>query len=76
MKSIIRKLTPESYFQSYASLMKIGFPVLVTQLGVIIVNFADTMMVGMYGLNELAASALSTPYSSLSRSCLWVLPEE
>lgn len=57
MKSIIRKLTPESYFQSYKSLIKIGFPVLVTQLGVILVNFADTMMVGMYGLNELAASA-------------------
>lgn len=57
MKGIIRKLTPETYLQSYASLLKIGFPVLITQLGIIIVNFADTMMVGAYGLNELAASA-------------------
>nr|QIM10866.1 MATE family efflux transporter [uncultured Muribaculaceae bacterium] len=30
---------------------------LVTQLGIILVSFADTMMVGAYGLNELAASA-------------------
>lgn len=30
---------------------------LVTQVGIIIVSFADTMMVGAYGLNELAASA-------------------
>ena len=57
MKGIIRKLTPETYLQSYASLLKIGFPVLVTQIGVIVVSFADTMMVGAYGLDELAAAA-------------------
>ena len=47
----------ESYLSSYKSLLRLGFPVLITQLGVIIVSFADTMMVGAYGLNELAASA-------------------
>ncbi|MCH5232020.1 MAG: MATE family efflux transporter [Muribaculaceae bacterium] len=47
----------ESYLSAYKSLLKIGFPVLVTQIGVIIVSFADTMMVGAYGLDELAASA-------------------
>lgn len=45
------------YPEAYRSLIKIGTPVLVTQLGVILVSFADTMMVGAYGLNELAASA-------------------
>ena len=30
---------------------------LVTQLGIIVVSFADTMMVGAYGLDELASSA-------------------
>lgn len=39
------------------SLLKLGLPVLVTQVGIIIVSFADTMMVGAYGINELAASA-------------------
>lgn len=47
----------ESFFQSYLSLIRLGLPVLVTQLGIIVVSFADTMMVGAYGLNELAASA-------------------
>ena len=47
----------EGYLASYKSLLKIGFPVLITQIGIIIVSFADTMMVGAYGLNELAASA-------------------
>lgn len=56
-KKLIKKFTPETYFESYVSLLKLGLPVLVTQLGVILVNFADTMMVGAYGLNELAASA-------------------
>ncbi|MCH5225551.1 MAG: MATE family efflux transporter [Muribaculaceae bacterium] len=46
-----------SYFSTASELLKLGFPVLVTQLGVIAVSFADTMMVGAYGLNELAASA-------------------
>lgn len=56
-KKLIKKLTPETYIESYVSLLKLGFPVLVTQLGVILVSFADTMMVGAYGLDELAASA-------------------
>ncbi|MCH5238735.1 MAG: MATE family efflux transporter [Muribaculaceae bacterium] len=46
-----------SYFQTVKNLIKLGFPVLVTQVGIIAVSFADTMMVGAYGLNELAASA-------------------
>ena len=45
------------YFQTVRSLLKLGIPVLVTQVGIIIVSFADTMMVGAYGINELAASA-------------------
>ena len=55
MEAQINKL--ESYGTTYRGLLKLGFPVLITQLGVIVVSFADTMMVGAYGLNELAASA-------------------
>lgn len=47
----------QKYVEIAGSLLKLGFPVLVTQVGIIIVSFADTMMVGAYGLNELAASA-------------------
>lgn len=46
------KLTKE-----YKDLLRLGAPVAVTQLGVLIVSFADTMMVGAYGTDELAAAA-------------------
>lgn len=41
----------------YNALVKLGLPVLVTQLGIITVSFADTVMVGMAGTRELAAAA-------------------
>lgn len=47
----------KNYKEAYKALFKLGLPVLVTQIGVIIVGFADTMMVGAYGVNELAAAA-------------------
>lgn len=56
-KGVIRKLKPETYGKAYLSLAKLGMPVMVTQVGVILVNFADTMMIGAYGVNELAAAA-------------------
>lgn len=45
------------YIPHYRELIRLGLPVLVTQLGVIVVSFADTMMVGAYGLPELGAAA-------------------
>ena len=58
MKSIAeRSRFWRNYRAEWGELLKLGFPVLLTQLGVIVVSFADTMMVGAYGVNELAASA-------------------
>ena len=45
------------YSGEYKALVRLGAPVLLTQVGVICVSFADTMMVGLYGVNELAAAA-------------------
>lgn len=45
------------YKKEYKSLFKLGLPVLVTQLGIIVVSFADTMMVGRYGVDDLASAA-------------------
>lgn len=36
--------------------MKLGLPIMIGQLGVIVLSFADTMMVGRYGTAELAAA--------------------
>lgn len=45
------------YKAEYKNLVKLGLPVMVTQLGVIVVSFADTMMVARCGTSELAAAA-------------------
>lgn len=45
------------YASEYKSLLRLGGPVLVTQIGIILVTFIDTAMVGAYGVPELAASA-------------------
>lgn len=57
METLISTQGDRQYFRIVKNLLKLGLPVLVTQLGIISVSFADTMMVGAYGLNELAASA-------------------
>ena len=43
--------------QTVKALARLGLPVLVTQLGAILVGFADTLMIGKYGTDELAAAA-------------------
>lgn len=47
----------KAYRREYSNLWKLGIPVLVTQIGIIVVSFADTIMVGTYGTEELAAAA-------------------
>ena len=48
---------PRLLFSEYRALARLGFPVLITQLGIITVSFADTMMVGAYGTPELGAAS-------------------
>ncbi len=45
------------YKAEYKNLVRLGLPVVITQLGIIVVSFADTMMVARCGTAELAASA-------------------
>lgn len=55
------KLTPAElkrrYGREYKALLRLGVPVLITQVGIMAVNFADTIMVGAYGTDELASAA-------------------
>lgn len=55
MKAI--KAIPDTYKSEYRQLLSLGAPVLVTQAGIIVVSFADTMMVGAHSTDELAAAA-------------------
>ena len=42
----------------YRELLSIGFPIIIGQLGTIILGFADTLMIGHHSTSELAAAGL------------------
>ncbi len=42
----------------YRELLSIGIPVIIGQLGTIVLGFADTLMIGHHGTQELAAAGL------------------
>ena len=46
-----------SYREHYKELLRLGFPIVVGQLGVILVSFADTFMVGWHGTEDLGAAS-------------------
>ena len=45
------------YRRDYVSLLRLGLPILVGQLGMIVVGFADNIMVGHYSTNALASAS-------------------
>ncbi len=45
------------YSNYYGSILKLGFPILVSQLGMIVVAFADNIMVGRYSTEALASAS-------------------
>lgn len=51
------KHTFSIYKSHYKATIKLGWPILVGQLGVIVVGFADTLMVGRYNTDALAAAS-------------------
>lgn len=47
----------KKYLPHYRSLIKLGLPIIIGQLGVIVLSIADTMMVGRFGTDELGAAS-------------------
>lgn len=45
------------YTSQYKPLLQLGFPIIIGQIGVIVLNFADTLMIGHHTTDELAAAA-------------------
>ncbi|MCD8289921.1 MAG: MATE family efflux transporter [Prevotella sp.] len=45
------------YSPHYRSLVKLGVPIVMGQIGNIVLGFADTLMIGHHSLNELAAAS-------------------
>ncbi len=54
---IRQRFTAAGYWREVKALLRLGTPILMTQVGIVVVSFADTMMVGHYGTAELAAAA-------------------
>lgn len=54
----MKKTTKVTLKHYYKELLQIGLPVVIGQLGTIILGFADTLMIGRYGTDELAAAGL------------------
>ena len=42
----------------YKPLLEIGIPIVIGQLGTVILGFADTLMIGHHSTSELAAAGL------------------
>ena len=54
----------------YGATLRLGLPIAVGQLGVIIMGFADTMMVGRYSTEALAAASFA---NSVLNLCTFML---
>lgn len=52
-----RSRTDSQFLADYRKILKLGFPVLVSQIGIIIVGFADNIMVGNYSTEALASAS-------------------
>lgn len=59
------------YRQNYKAIIKLGLPILIGQLGMIIVGFADNIMVGQYSTEALAsASFVNNVFNVAILACL------
>ena len=59
------------YKANYGAIIKLGIPILIGQLGTIIVGFADTIMVGQYSTESLAsASFVNNLFYTANFACM------
>lgn len=59
------------YRESYVTILKLGFPILLGQVGMIIVAFADNIMVGRYSTPALAsASFVNNVFNMALMACM------
>lgn len=59
------------YNENYSAIIKLGIPILIGQLGTIVVGFADTIMVGRYSTEALAsASFVNNLFYTANFACM------
>lgn len=55
-----------AYKEHYKETVKLGVPIMLGQLGIIVVGFADNIMVGHHSTNELAAASFVNNFFNLA----------
>lgn len=61
----------KQYLSDYKQIVRLGFPIIVGQAGMIVVGFADNIMVGRYTTEALsAASFVNNVFNMASLACL------
>ncbi len=71
LKNIHMSFRISDYTGHYPALIKLGLPILVSQLGMIVVGFADNIMVGHYSTPSLAsASFVNNVFNIAILACL------
>ena len=55
-----------AYKEHYKDTIRLGVPIMLGQLGIIIVGFADNIMVGHHSTNELAAASFVNNFFNLA----------
>ena len=55
----------DKYSYHYKTLLSLGLPLIVGQVGTIVLGFADTLMVGHHSVNELAAASFVNTVMSI-----------
>lgn len=50
-------ILPQKYKEEYVRIIRLGLPILIGQVGMIIVGFADNIMVGRYSTDALASAS-------------------
>ncbi len=58
--------TPLAYKRHYQALIRLGVPLMIGQLGTIVLGFADTIMIGHHSAAELSAAGLVNNLFNLS----------
>ena len=61
----------KNYKDYYGSIIRLGIPILIGQLGMIVVAFADNIMVGRYSTEALAsASFVNNVFNVANFACM------
>ena len=59
----------KSFFSAYKEIIRLGLPILVGQLGMIVVSFADNIMVGHYSTQALASASFVNNLFNMAMFC-------